>query len=318
MTAFVGVDLGGTRLRVAVANARGELRAVVRRPTEAAGGPDHVIDRIVETVHHALDRAHLQPSRVRTLGIALPGPVDPRAGVVFFAPNLPGWKDVPVNAILTDRTGIPAFLHHDAHLAAFGEVKRGAARGGRDVVYVTVSTGIGAGLILDGRLYSGASGVTGEVGHIVIEAGGPRCNCGNRGCLEALASGTAIARMAREALASGDRSALRVKGPDGPTARDVVAAARAGDLLAKHLIERAGAALGIGLGTVVNLLNPEVLLVGGSVMKAGSLLLRPMRASLNQSSWEVARRGLRIVSPALGQDAGLIGAVEWARFKAGA
>lgn len=317
MTAFIGIDLGGTRLRVAVADKRGEVRTVMRRHTEAARGSEHVINRIVDTVDRALDRVGLRPSEVRALGIGLPGPVDPRKGVVFFAPNLPGWKDVPINAVLTARTRIPSFLHHDAHLAAYGEAKRGAAQGAKDAIYVTVSTGIGAGLIFDGHMYTGANGVTGELGHIVIEPGGPRCTCGNYGCLEAVASGTAIARMAREVWQGRSETALhRSAGSDGPTARDVVRAARAGDAIAKRILERAGTALGIGLGTVVNLLNPEVLVLGGSVTKAGPLLLRPMRASLQASSWEVARRGLRIIAPALGQDAGLIGAVEWARFRA--
>ncbi len=316
MTRYVGVDLGGTRLRVAVADASGRLRRVVRRHTQADRGPDHVIARLVETVREALSREGLARSRVRTLGIGVPGPVDPRAGVVLTAPNLPQWKNVPLNAILTERLGIPCFLHHDAHLAALAEALRGAGRGARHLVYVTVSTGIGAGLILDGKLYSGAGGVAGEVGHIVIEAGGPPCHCGNRGCLEAIASGTAIAREAREALARGTRSSLRaLNGPAGPTARDVVAAAKAGDHLARRILERAGTALGIGLGTVVNLLGPELLLLGGSVTKAGSLLLRPMHASLEASSWESARRCMRIAPPALGQDVGLIGAVEWARLK---
>ena len=169
-------------------------------------------------------------------------------------------------------------------------------------------------MILDGRLYSGAVGTAGEVGHIVIEPGGPLCTCGNRGCLEALASGTAIARMAREALQGGAPSRLREV--HNPTARDVVRAARAGDPLARSLLARAGTALGGGLGILVQLLNPERIVLGGSVIKAGLFISRPMRVALKATSWEVGRRGMRIVRPALGQDAGLIGAVEWARVKA--
>ncbi len=314
---FVVIDLGGTRLRVALAGTDGRLRAVVRRSTEAAAGPDHVIGRIVETVEHLLDRQRLPARRVRALAIGLPGPVDPKAGVVFYAPNLPGWRDVPLNKILTRSTGIASYLHHDAHLAAFGEFHRGAARGARHAAYVTVSTGIGAGLILDGRLYGGARGTAGEVGHIVIQEDGPLCPCGNRGCLEALASGTAIAREARDALARGARSRLRQIAPQGATARDVVRAARQGDVLAHGILERAGTALGIGMGTLVNLLNPQVIVLGGSVVRAGSLLLQPMRVALQQSSWEIARRELRIVRPMLGPDAGLYGALEWARLRAG-
>jgi len=315
MTALVGIDLGGTRLRVALADGRGRIRDVERRPTKAALGPDAVINRIAETVGGVLERNAVSRSAVRTIGIGVPGPVDPRSGTVFIAPNLAGWRNVRLNAILTKRTAIPTFLHHDAHLAALGEATRGAARGAQHLVYVTVSTGIGAGLMIDGRLYSGAGGVAGEVGHIVIDPGGPRCLCGNRGCLEAIASGTAIARQARAAVGRRVPTALRsVRTPGGPTARDVVRAARAGDAVATRILHDAGTALGIGLGTVVNLLGPELLLIGGSVTKAGPLLMRPMQASLQASSWESARRALRIKRPSLGQDVGLIGAVEWARL----
>lgn len=314
---YVGIDLGGTRLRVAIAGARGPIRHVVRHPTEADWGPEHVINRIVKTVEEALRHERVKPAEVASMAIGMPGPANGRTGVVLSPPNLPGWRDVPIASILTERTGIQAYLENDANLAAFGEARAGAGEGAEHMAYVTVSTGIGAGFVLDGRLYSGASGVAGEVGHIVIEPGGPLCNCGNRGCLEAIASGTAIARAAREALETRTRTALRRRPEsDGPTAADVVRAAREGDALARRLLERAGVALGIGMGTLVNLLNPQLLILGGSVMKAGGLINRPMQAALVVSSWESARRGLRIVAPALGQNAGLVGAVEWARLQA--
>lgn len=314
---YVGIDLGGTRLRVAVADAMGSIRHVVRRPTEAAWGPEHVIARIVKTIDEAVHYARVAPAEVATIAIGMPGPANGKTGVVLSPPNLPGWRDVPIASMLTERTGIKTFLENDANLAAFGEARAGAGKGAHHLAYVTVSTGIGAGLVLDGRLYSGAGGVAGEVGHIVIEPDGPLCNCGNRGCLEAIASGTAIARAAREALEGRTRTSLRrLRGTDGPKAADVVRAARGGDSVACRLLDRAGTALGIGMGTLVNLLNPELLILGGSVMNAGRLITRPMQAALAASSWESARRGLRIVRPALGQDAGLVGAVEWARLQA--
>lgn len=313
---YLGIDLGGTRLRVAVAGSDGRIRYIVRHPTEAKKGPDHVIDRLVKTIAAALQHERLTARKVVAMAIGMPGPANGKTGVVVSAPNLPGWKDVPIAEILAERTGIRTFLQHDANLAAFGELRKGVGRGSLDMAYVTVSTGIGAGLVLDGRLYSGARGAAGEVGHIVLQPGGPLCKCGNRGCLEALASGTAIARMAREALASGSRTSLRRLKVD-PTAADVERAARQGDSISRHLLERAGTALGIGMGTLVNLLNPQLLIMGGSVMKAGFLITVPMRAALKASSWEANRRGLRIARPALGQDVGLVGAVEWARVQAG-
>jgi glucokinase len=312
--AVVGIDLGGTQLRVAVAADRGRLKTVVRRPTEAARGRQHVIDRIVAAVADALEEDGTPASRVRALGIGLPGPVDPAAGIVISPANLPGFRNVPLNRILTQATGIPSFLHHDAHLAALGEHQRGAARGASEMIYVTVSTGIGAGLVLGGELYAGAHGIAGEVGHIVVQRDGPLCSCGNRGCLEAIASGTGIARAARESAPGVPGSALY--GLARPHAEDVARAARAGDELANAILENAGTYLGLAIGTLINLFNPQLIVLGGSVIKAGNTLLRPMRRSMNASSWKASRRGLRIVPPALGDDAGLIGAVEFARLRA--
>jgi glucokinase len=317
VSGYIGIDLGGTRLRVAVANARGVLRAVVRVDTQAERGPADVIDRIVQTIDRALDSARVRRGAITAIGIGLPGPLNGATGIVISPVNLPGWKNVPLARILTKSTGIRTFLEHDANLAAFGEWQRGAGKGARHMVYVTVSTGIGAGLIIHGQLYSGAGGIAGELGHTVVQPGGPLCRCGNYGCLEAVASGTALARMAREAVAGPASTSLRsLRRPGGPSARDVTEAARQGDAVATSLLERAGTFLGISLATVVNLLNPELIVLGGSVMNAGALIRVPMRASLVASSWEAARHGLRIVSPALGQDVGLIGAVEWARHSA--
>lgn len=311
---YVGIDLGGTQLRVAVADDRGGLRTVVRHATEAPRGRDHVIQRMVAAVKEALEEDGTPPQRVRALGIGLPGPVDPAAGVVISPGNLPGFRNVPLNRILTRATGIPSFLHHDAHLAALGEHRRGAARGASEMIYVTVSTGIGAGILLGGELYAGAHGIAGEVGHIVLQRDGPPCTCGQRGDLESIASGTGIARAARELAPGAPGSALR--GVEYPTAEDVVRAARAGDELATAILENAGTYLGIAVGTLVNLFNPQLIVLGGSVIKAGTFLLKPMRRSMNASSWKAARRGLRIVRPALGDDVGLIGAVEYARLRA--
>lgn len=318
MSGVIGIDLGGTQLRVAVANAQGGIRGQpIRVETEAARGPDHVIGRIVDSIDQALQEAKVDRRAISAIGMGMPGPLNGATGVVFSPANLPGWNDVPLSRILRQGTGIRTFLEHDANLAAFGEWRKGAGKGARHMAYVTVSTGIGAGLIIHGQLYNGAGGIAGELGHTIIQWRGPLCKCGQRGCLEALASGTALARMAREALAGNVRTSLRsLKGPGRPTARDIDEAARHGDPLARRLLEQAGAALGVGLGNLVNLLNPELIVLGGSVMKAGPLIRRPMRASLEASAWKAARRGLRIVPPVLGQDVGLIGAIEWARQNA--
>ncbi|HVH65852.1 MAG TPA: ROK family protein [Candidatus Acidoferrum sp.] len=312
--AFVGIDLGGTQLRVAVANDRGRITTVVREATEAAKGKQHVIDRIIAAVARALEEDRTAARQVRTLAMGMPGPLDPATGVVIHPVNLPGFRNVPLNRILTRRTGIRSYIHHDAHMAALGEYRRGAARGANDLVYMTVSTGIGAGIMLRGELYAGAHGIAGEIGHIVVQRNGPRCICGNDGCVEAIASGTGITRAVREQAPHTPSSSLhRI---ENPTAEDVTRAARTGDTLALSILENAGAYLGVALGTLINLLNPELIVLGGSVLKSGPPLLRPMRASMIASSWRSSRRGLRIVRPALGGDAGLIGAVEYARLRA--
>lgn len=313
--AFIGIDLGGTQLRVAVANDRGRITTVVREATEAARGKDHVINRIVAAVADALTRDRTTPRQVRSLAMGMPGPLDPKTGVVIHPVNLPGFRNTPLGQILTRRTGIRSYIHHDAHLAALGEYRRGAARGANDLIYMTVSTGIGAGFLLRSELYSGAHGIAGEVGHIVVQRDGPRCVCGNHGCVEAIASGTGITRAVREAAPRTPSSVLhRI---ESPTAEDVTRAAKAGDELATSILENAGVYLGIALGTLINLFNPELIVLGGSVLKSGRPLLQPMRKSMIASSWKASRRGLRIVRPALGGDAGLIGAVEFARLRAG-
>ena len=263
----VGIDLGGTQLRVAVADNRGRVRTVVREATEARRGRQHVIDRIVGAVASALDQDGTPARRVSALGIGLPGPVDPAAGLVLSPANLPGFHNVPLNRILTRATGIRSFLHHDAHLAALGEHRRGAARGASELIYVTVSTGIGAGLILRNELYAGAHGIAGEVGHIVVQRGGPRCRCGNDGCVEAIASGTGIAQAAARLAPENRDSALH--GIASPTAADVVRAARGDDELAKTILETAGAYLGVALGTLVNLFNPQVIVLGSLAVALG-------------------------------------------------
>lgn len=311
---YVGIDLGGTQLRVALADSRGRLRGVARRPTNAQLGRDHVVDALVSSVADVLLAEGIKSKSVRALGLGMPGPLDPVKGLVISPGNLPGFINVPLNRILTRRTGIRSYLHHDAHLAALAEYRHGAGRGCKNLIYVTVSTGIGAGLVLDGKLYSGANGIAGEVGHVVVQAGGPLCSCGNRGCVEALASGTAIAREARE-LAAGE-IASPLHGLARPTAADVVRMARKDDPLAIQILESAGNALGIAIGTLVNLFNPDLIVLGGSVIKAGGLLLAPMHRSMEASSWKAARRGLRIVKPALQGDVGLIGAIEYARLRA--
>ena len=324
-----GVDLGGTKI------AAGLLRwtpgrqgvggpalpaeplalvARTRRPTPAREGPAAVLAAMAEAVRELCAQAGVEPSALAAAGVGAPGPLDAARGVVVRAPNL-GWHEVDVVGPLRAALGCPVFLENDANAAALGEWWAGAGRGARHFVYVTVSTGIGGGIVLDGRLYTGAHGAAGEVGHMVVAPGqGPVCGCGQRGCLEALASGTAIARRAQEALraapAGQGQMLLELAGqrPDGVDARVVAEAARRGDALARQVLEETWRYLGAGLVTLVNLLDPEVVALGGGVARMGELMLQPLRRHLQEHAVPGPARGTRLVAAELGDDAGVLGA----------
>jgi glucokinase len=303
---LVGVDLGGTLIRVAVATGPATHGLPLRRPTPVGEAPDVVLDAIAETVLEALGGE--APAGV---AMGVPGPLDPRAGVVYAAPNLRGWDGLKAGPLLAERLGCPVVLQNDANLAGFAEWTAGAGRGTRHFVFITVSTGVGGGLVLDGELYTGAAGTAGELGHVPVVPDGPRCGQGHPGCLESVASGTAIAAQARAALAAGEPSTLSDLGT-ALDARAVEVAAEAGDPLARRLLAGAGWALGRAIGGFINLLSPEVVAVGGGVLGAGELLFGPLRAALPEIAFAVPLARCRIVPAALGTDAGLVGATAWA------
>src|SRR5579883_2574637 len=220
------VDLGGTKIFAAIVDEHGRIVASERRPTEAALGPDAVIERMVEALRTAAASADLRTEALHAIGVAAAGPVDAKRGMVTNPPNLPGWVEVPLVARVHAALGLPTVLENDANASAVGEHAFGAGRGADDMVYLTISTGIGAGIIIGGRLYAGASGAAGEVGHMTVLPDGPLCGCGRRGCLEAMASGTGIAREGAAAAGAG-RSALlaQLAGEWGEMTSEVVALA---------------------------------------------------------------------------------------------
>lgn len=302
---LVGVDLGGTLIRAAVATGPGTHGTPVRHPTPADGAV---------TVLHAVAASVLEATGgVAPAGVAVgvPGPVDPRSGLVYAAPNLHGWEGVEAGRLLAERLGCPVAIQNDANLAAFAEWTAGAGQGTRDFVFLTVSTGVGGGLVLDGELYTGAAGTAGELGHVPAHVDGPPCGQGHPGCLEGIASGTAIAERARAALAAGEPSRLAAA-CGSLDARDVQTAAEAGDALARRLFDEAGRALGRAIGGILNVLSPEVVAIGGGMLGAGDLLFTPLQAAIAEIAFEVPLRRCRIVPAALGTDAGLVGATAWA------
>lgn len=304
------VDIGGTKVRAAVVAADGTVLGRSTLPTEAHNGPDAVIERIVRGLNQALMDAGRGAGEMAGIGIACAGLVEVEEGVVVSSPNLPGWDRVPLRERIEAELRVKTFVDNDANAAALGEHRFGAGRGCSHLIFITVSTGIGAGLVLGGKLYTGAWGTAGEVGHMTLEADGPPCVCGQRGCLEALASGPAMAREAIRRLKAGEPSQLlELSGgrPEGVTAELIGQAAAAGDSLAREVVQRAATYLGIGLASLVNLLNPEVIVVGGGVSHMGELLLAPARAVMQERAFTFAVEGVKLVTASLGDMGGVMG-----------
>lgn len=305
------VDLGGSKILSVIAEGDGRRLGEDRRSTSAEEGPELVLERVVDSLEEALAKAGLLQGDLAAVGICSPGPCDIDAGVICSAPNLPGWRDVPICRYLEDRLGVATRLENDANAAALGEHVYGAGRGCRHLVYITVSTGIGGGLIIDGRPYRGATGVAGELGHMTIDPHGPVCGCGNQGCLEALASGTAIAARGEELVAQGGSALLaelaRERGE--LTAETVAQAAGQGDMACRGIIRRAGYYLGIGFASYVNIFNPQIIIIGGGLVKVGDLLLAPARAEMEARAMPEALRAVQVKLAELGDYAGVMGMV---------
>ncbi len=304
----VVVDLGGTLFRVAVGTSEGVIEWRVSRPTEASRGREAVLKDVFAATDEALANV-VDRKTLIGFGIAAPGPLDPWSGVLYNPPNLPGWESVPMRQLFEERYGLPAHVANDANLAAMGEHRFGAGRGYKDLVYVTVSTGIGGGIIANDQLLLGQCGFAGEIGHMTIDRHGPACPCGNVGCLEMLASGTAIARRAREMIQSGAESSLSSLPPLEITAKAVMEAAYEGDLISQQILQEAGVALGVGMVNLAHLLNPRRIIIGGGVSNAGPRLWDPMLEVVHSRAMTACHRDVEIVPAGLADDAGLLGAV---------
>lgn len=309
----VGVDLGGTNLRAALVDvSTGEVAADARTPTRAGEGPPAVIERMADAIRRVLPSGSL-PSAV---GIGVPGLYDPETQVVRFLPNLPtAWRDVPLGDEISRRVGLPAFLINDARAFVLAEATFGAGRGARNVVGITLGTGIGGGVVIEGQLHTGLDGTAGEVGHQIIDYNGPPCGCGGRGCLEAHASGPAITAMAIKAVLQGRTTCLRelVDGDlDRMSPEVIVRAAEQGDEVAQEVLAEAGRLLGIGVANLVTLFSPDVVVIGGGVAKAGEWLLAPIRETVRLRCRVTPLDRVRITAARLGDHAGAIGAAVWA------
>lgn len=313
-----GVDLGGTKILAGVFTADG-IKCVgkAKLSTKPGRGTETVMDRVARCVRDAMDECDLDMRRCKAVGIGAPGVVDFNEGRVIFAPNLPGWKDVPLKRELEKRLEIPVHVENDSNIAVLGVHEKEFDGKPRSMIGLFIGTGIGGGLILDGRLFPGANHVAGEIGHMVLAVDGPKCGCGNKGCLEALASRTAIFNRIQTAVKDGQKTALTDLLGDkleGLKSGDLRKAIRRGDKFVEKVVEEAAEYIGVAVGNLVNLLNPEAVVLGGGVMDA---LEAEMLGIITEVARDYAMPGasqdLEIVASKLGDDAGITGAAVLAR-----
>lgn len=303
------VDLGGTRVRTAVVDPAGRLAGKRDEFTRHMGGPATVIEQIARMMRQSTEDCGMSLAQLSHVTVGSPGPLNTDIGVVYDAPNLPGWVNVQLRDELEVALGVPVHIVNDANAAALGEYLYGTGRGHRSFVYITVSTGIGGGVVINGRLLEGSAGTAGEIGHMTIDRDGPPCKCGSIGCLETLASGTAIARRFVEALdAGGTSSVTGWVERDRIGAEHIVKAAYEGDRLAYEVFTDSATALGFGVVNCVNLFNPDVVAIGGGVSQAGPLLFDTVERVVRKYALGVPLEAVRVVATQLGEDVGLLGA----------
>jgi glucokinase len=307
---YGGIDVGGTKIYSAVASADGQVCGEDERPTLVELGVEACVQRMIDSLAEASGQAGVKVGELKRVAVAAPGPINLKDGIITAAPNL-GWVNVPLRAMLGEKLGLPVVLENDANAAALGEFEYGAARQYETLVYVTISTGIGGGLVLDGKIFSGASGAAGEIGHMTVEPDGPRCFCGSRGCLEMMASGTAIGRTGTLVVEEGRSEPLaRLADADGKVGSEEVARAAAeGDPVANEILDEAARYIGIGLGSLINLINPQAIVVGGGVSKIGRRLLDPVIAEAERRSFPQSFGDCAISLAELGERVGALGAV---------
>ena len=302
----IAIDLGGTKIMTALFNATGKLVDRDVCPTLAANGYKDVIDRMGQNVQELLKRNNLKPEQTGAITIAAAGGIDTGRGVaVTPSPHLPDWKDIPIAAMFKDRFGIDTYVLNDASAAALGVHRYGTGKGVKHLVLLTLGTGIGGGIIIDGEWYLGASGGAGELGHMTVEARGPKCGCGNTGCLEMYASSRGIVMTFGEIWSQQDAAApLRT----GITSEQVYQAARSGEPIAVRAMQDMGRSLGIGIANLINIFNPEMVVIGGGVRDAWDLFIDATRDEIRRRAFEYPAERTKILPSVLGDDAGMVGA----------
>lgn len=302
----IGIDLGGTKISCAISDLDGKVIAQTTIPTLAQEGETAVLNRIIKSVDTVISESGVSASEIKAIGIGSPGPLDSKKGIIVTTPNLP-FKNFNLVKPISEHFLIPAYLDNDANVAAIGEFMFGAGRGSENMVYVTVSTGVGGGAIINGKIYRGNTCNALEIGHTTVFPGGPRCGCGNIGCLEAVASGTAIGRRANEAVNSKVETSL--KNYDKVTSYEVFKEAEKGDVVSKKILDEALTYLGIGISNIIVSFDPEKIIIGGGVSKGGDIVFNKVKEVVNERCFKVMAESCKIEPAGLGTDAGVIGAV---------
>ena len=308
MVQRIGIDVGGTNVKIALVSDKGKIIYSNSIPTRAEMGYEYTINSMKDAVRDLLKETKMKASDIEGMGFGFPGQIDCKKGVVRLAPNIPGWVNVPIASIMEKEFGIPTRVDNDVRTATLGELNYGAGVGCENLVCITVGTGIGSGLVVNGKLVRGANNAAGEIGHIKLNMqGGPLCGCGDRGCLEAYASGPSIVAMAEEYIRGGKSTKYRELANPDITPYIVAVAAKEGDPVARQIFRIMGEYIGMGLTSVVNLLNPEKIIIGGGVADAGDILLDPIRETIAKRAMTIQRE-VEVVPAQLGNTAGVIGA----------
>ena len=308
---FLGIDLGGTFVKVAAVSRDERILAKLSLPSHADAGVDGVLEGMVTAADQVLASAGLSRRDVLAAGIGAPGPMNWQTGVVFEPPNLPGWRNVPLADLMTKRLGVPCFVENDANAACYGEYWLGAGQGAENMCLLTLGTGLGGGIVVFKKLLRGVDGTAGEIGHMCVKRDGRPCNCGSRGCLETYASVTGMVRTAVKGLRDGRESSLRdaCGGDfDKVTGKMISEAADQGDAFARWVISETGVWLGVGIATLINLFNPEKVVLCGGMISAGERLFQPIRDTARAMAFGVPAARAQIVPAGLGLDSGVIGA----------
>ena len=305
-----GIDMGATHMTIIVANHAAQVLSEKEISLDISAGPKICIEQADAVLKEVLAKINANISDLDAIGVGVPGPIVAEAGMVLAPPIMPGWDQFPIRDTLQKRWNCPISLSNDAELGALGEWAAGAGRGVLNLAYIKVGTGIGAGILINGQIYRGAGGSAGEIGHITIDENGPMCTCGNQGCLEAIASGPAIARQAREAVEAGKRTELaNIQPQNNITVRNVIELARKGDLISQQILFKAGSQVGIAVAGLVNLFNPNMIVIGGGVPYIGDLFLGPVREAVQKRSTRAAAQIVEISTALLGKHSVSMGAV---------